>query len=286
MLPAWPGVLQCAMPVTPFTPRPVTGDAFIGRQGLVRNLRGRISKGESAAVLGGPKLGKTSFVRTAMEGLPDRCVIDIDLRREAWPGHGETSGAIVLLDNLDHLPAGEIGRLLERISTASPTNLLITGGSRLGTLLRQSSIVFPVALRLYPLSVLLDAELRRWIGGDLGKRITMWTGHHPYLTQIFLHYGEAALSEGRQQWEPFLQELAAEIGAADERRLLEYLIDRAQPVNPMRAAADTGIPDIKTVADRLVYLGAISRWIRNDEATLFAGCRLLNNVITGRPVAA
>jgi hypothetical protein len=37
---------------------------------------------------------------------------------------------------------------------------------------------------------------------------------------------------------------------------------------------------MKTVADRLVSLGVISRWIRNEEATLFAGCRLLNDFIT------
>ena len=30
----------------------------------------------------------------------------------------------------------------------------------------------------------------------------------------------------------------------------------------------------------LAYLGVISRWIRNKEATLFAGCRLLNDFIT------
>ena len=54
----------------PFTPVPAIGDAFIGRQGLVRNLRGRIARGEPLAVIGGPKLGKTSLVRTALHGLP------------------------------------------------------------------------------------------------------------------------------------------------------------------------------------------------------------------------
>jgi hypothetical protein len=60
------------------------------------------------------------------------------------------------------------------------------------------------------------------------------------------------------------------------------LIERATPVNPALAGSETGIHDIKAVADRLVYQGAINRWIRNDEATLFAGCRLLNDFITGR----
>ncbi len=59
------------MVIPPFTPCPATGDAFIGRQGLVRNLRRRIARGESLAVIGGPKLGKTSLVRTALQGLTD-----------------------------------------------------------------------------------------------------------------------------------------------------------------------------------------------------------------------
>lgn len=51
-------------------------------------------------------------------------------------------------------------------------------------------------------------------------------------------------------------------------------------MNPTLAGSDTGIQDIKEVSDTLVYLGVISRWIRNEEATLFAGCRLLNDFIT------
>jgi len=39
------------MVVPPFTPCPAIGDAFIGRQGLVRNLRGRLARGESLAVI-------------------------------------------------------------------------------------------------------------------------------------------------------------------------------------------------------------------------------------------
>jgi hypothetical protein len=38
--------------------------------------------------------------------------------------------------------------------------------------------------------------------------------------------------------------------------------------------------DIYLFADTLTDLGVISRWIRNEEATLFAGCRLINDSIT------
>ena len=271
------------MSLTPFITRPVTGGDFIERQGLVRNLRRRVANGESVAVIGGPKLGKTSLVRNALQGLPDHKVIEMDLREKPSLTCEEISGAILVLDNLDHLPVQEIDALLARVWTAEPSNMILTGGYRLRTLLGTPSIWPGVTVRLYPLSVLLDGELRQLVGHNKYRSIAMWTGNHPYLTKLFLHYGEAALSEGRQQWEPFVRQLAEEIGAGAERRVLHYLIDCGRPVNPTKAGAETGIEDIKIIADRLVYMGAISRWIRNEEATLFAGCRLLNHFITGLP---
>src|SRR2546428_265907 len=85
---------------------------------------------------------------------------------------------------------------------------------------------------------------------------------------------------GRRPNRPASSRPAAESGEGPERRLLCYLIERGKPVNPALAQSDTGIRDMKAVADTLAYLGVISRWIRNEEATLFAGCRLLNDFIT------
>ena len=273
------------MSIPPFTPCPATGDAFIGRQGLVRNLRGRIAKGESLAVIGGPKLGKTSLVRTALDGLSDRTVIEVDLGMDPSPRIAVVPGSIVVLDNLDDVAGPAIEPLLARLSAAGGAGLVVTGGHRLRTLLGHSGTLAAVKFRLYPLSVLLDGEMRRLIGRDRSPSLAAWTGNHPYLTKLLLHYykdhsGDDAVAAGRYQWEPFVQRLAAEIGDGPERRLIHYLIERGQPVNPTLAQSDTGIRDIKTVADRLTYLGVISRWIRNEEATLFAGCRLLNNYIT------
>jgi len=270
------------MSITPFIPHPVTGKAFIGRQGLVRNLCGRIAKGEPVAVIGGPKLGKTSLVRSALEGLPDRRVIEVDLRMPPPDQFTGVSGAIVILDNLDEFADSTMEPLLSSLSSAGAEGFILTGGHRLRALLEAPGTLAGMSFRLYPLSVLLDGEVRELIGKDQPGSIAMWTGNHPYLTKLFLHYGETALTEGRGQWEPFVQQLAADIGEGPERRLLHYLIERGTPVNPMLAGAETGIRDIKAVADRLVYQGAISRWIRNDEATLFTGCRLLNDFITGR----
>lgn len=268
------------MSIMPFTPSPATGAAFIGREGLVRNLRVRIVKGESLAVIGGPKLGKTSLVRTALNGLSDRTLIERDLGADPSPRFELVPGSIVVLDNLDAIADSAIESLLARVTAAEVSSIVVTGGRRLRTLLGHFGTGAGRRFRLYPLSVLLDGELRRLIGTHPPIPLATWTGNHPYLTKLFLHYGDGALETGRSQWEPFVQHLVAEVGEGPERRLLCYLIERGTPVNPILAGSDTGIRDIKAVSDTLVYLGVISRWIRNEEATLFAGCRLLNDFIT------
>ena len=271
-------VVEWAMSILPFMPSPATGDSFIGRTGLVKNLRDRIARGESVAVIGGPKLGKTSLVRTALDGLADRKVIDVDIGTDPSPQLGGAPGAIVVLDNLDYLADSAIKPLLARAVGAS--SIVVTGGRRLRTLLGHSEALVGMEFRLYPLSVLLDGETRALIGHSTRPSLADWTGNHPYLTKLLLHYGDDAVAMSRFQWEPFVKRLATELGEGLERQLLCYLIERGQPVNPIRAQSDTGIRDIKAVADTLTYLGVISRWIRNEEATLFAGCRLLNDYIT------
>ena len=178
---------------------------------------------------------------------------------------------IVVLDNLDAIADSAIESLLARVSTSGASGVVVTGGCRLRSFLSHSGTGASLSFHLFPLSVLLDGELRRLIGSHPHVPLATWTGH-PYLTKLFLHYGDRALGAGRSQWEPFVQHLVAEVGDGPERRLLCYLIERGAPVNPILAGSDTGIRDIKAVSDRLVYLGVISRWIRNEEATLFAGC--------------
>ena len=278
-------MVKWAMAILPFIPCPATGDAFIGRHGLVRNLRGRIAKGESLAVIGGPKLGKTSLVRTALDGLSDRTVVEMDCGTDSSPRLDVLPGSIVVLDNLGDVAGPAIEPLLARLSAVGAAGIVVTGGRRLRTLLGHSGTETGPNFRLFPLSVLLDEETRRLIGRDTSPHLAAWTGNHPYLTKLLLHYkdhrGDDAVAAGRCQWEPFVQRLAAEIGEGPEWRLLCYLIERGKPVNPTKAQSDTGIRDIKAVADTLTYLGVVSRWIRNEEATLFAGCRLLNNYIIG-----
>src|SRR5438309_3697846 len=218
-------------------------------------------------------------------------VIEVDLGAEPSPRIDVVPGSIVVLDNSDSVADSAIESLLARVSAAKPASIVVTGGSRLRTMLGRSGALAGVSFRVVPLSVLLDGETRRLIGRDTSAALAAWTGNHPYLTKLLVHdmaWGgadnhrtlEHAVATGRCQWEPFVQRLAAESGEGPERRLLCYLIERGKPVNPALAQSDTGIRDIKAVADTLAYLGVTSRWIRNEEATLFAGCRLLNDFIT------
>src|SRR5437899_2292654 len=200
----------------PLPPCPAHGDAFIGRQGLVRNLRRRIARGESLAVIGGTKLGKTSLVRTALQGLTDRTVLEIDVGAGPSPRIDVVPGAIVVLDSLDSVADSAIESLLARVSVAKPAGIVVTGGRRLRTMLGHSGALAGRSFRVFPLSVLLDGETRRLIGRDTSLGLAAWTGNHPYLTKLLLHYMDwggdenhralkQGVAAGRCQWEPFVQ---------------------------------------------------------------------------------
>ena len=112
-----------------------------------------------------------------------------------------------------------------------------------------------------------------------------FTGNHPYLLQLLMaewwrHRRQdlARLALGcEKELEEFFKDSLAQLGHSLERRLLDYLIRQGRPVNPRQAAMDLGQADIKSTADTLCYLGLINRWIRDNEATLSAGCLLFND---------
>src|SRR2546425_1493040 len=152
------------MVIPPFTPCPATGDAFIGRRGLVRNLRRRIARGESLAVIGGPKLGKTSLVRTALQRLTSHTVLEIDVGANPSPRIDEVPGAIVVLDNADSIADSAIESLLARVSAAKPASIVVTGGRRLRTPPRRSRGFGRPAFPVFPPSLLLSWEPRPLLG--------------------------------------------------------------------------------------------------------------------------
>ena len=135
------------MSIMTFIPCPATGATFIGREGLVRSLRARIAKGESLAVIGGPKLGKTSLVRTALNELSDRTVIEIDLGTDSSPEFEMVPESIVVLDNLDAIADSAIESLLARVSAAGASSTVVTGGRRLRMCQRRGAYPLPMPLK-------------------------------------------------------------------------------------------------------------------------------------------
>src|SRR2546426_10655068 len=167
------------MVIPPFTPCPATGDAFIGRQGLVRNLRRRIARGESLAVIGGPKLGKTSLVRTALQGLTDYTVLEIDVGADPSPRIDVVPGSIVVLDNLDSVADSAIESLLARVSAAKPASIVVTGGRRLRTMLGRSRTIAGGSFRVFPPSVPFPGGARRLGGRGPRPRLARGAGEPP-----------------------------------------------------------------------------------------------------------
>src|SRR3989454_7738641 len=167
------------MVIPPFTPCPATGDAFIGRRGLVRNLRGRIARGESLAVIGGPKLGKTSLVRTALQGLTSHPVLEIDVGADPSPRIDVVPGSIIVLDNLDSIAGSAIELLLPRVSAAKPASIVATGGGRLRTKLGRVGTIAGPAFRVGPLSVLLGGGTRRLVGRGTRACFAAGAAGHP-----------------------------------------------------------------------------------------------------------
>src|SRR2546427_7509392 len=152
------------MVIPPFTPCPAIGDAFIGRQGLVRNLRRRIARGESLAVIGGPKLGKTSLVRTALQGLTSHPVLEVDVGADPSPRIDVVPGSIIVLDNLDSIAGSAIELLLPRVSAAKPASIVATGGRPFGTLPPRSRTIAGPAFPAGPLSGHLGGGRARLVG--------------------------------------------------------------------------------------------------------------------------
>ena len=94
--------------------------AFLGREGLVRNVVWRLERRESLSIFGGPKLGKTSLLHhlawhlnqgSLSPGSTRPAAVYFDLAVEAdcqrLRSRSQNGDAIVLLDNCDSMVEGD-----------------------------------------------------------------------------------------------------------------------------------------------------------------------------------
>ncbi|GJL61287.1 MAG: hypothetical protein NPIRA03_41440 [Nitrospirales bacterium] len=273
--------------------------AFKGREGLVRNMLRRLERGESLSLVGGPKLGKTSLLLhlawqlnhagpSAKSTRPSALYVDVADEGDWKRFHSRPPNpyTILLLDNCDRLVEGE-ARSLSDIDLLPGGSTVFAGGRAWREVVRGGDL--PHTLKLIPLAVFLEKEAQQLFSPDLSTEqqttVLTYAGTHPYIFKLFL---TAFLSEGpnvrmeqivrnlKLTLSSFFQDCVNQLREPLEHQVLTYVIEAEKPVNPREVARAVGLPTIKPVADTLCALGMVSRWIRDEEATLSAGSRLFN----------
>jgi len=279
--------------ISPFTPsQPVFGpEKFFGRAGLVRNLIQRLRKGESVLLYGGPKIGKSSMLLQVRSQLKQTVLLDLASQADLaalWSGNHDS---VILLDGCDQMARQE--GLLDAVrkfiqGPVVPKAIVFAGGRVWREYLGEQKI-FDQKLQPFPLAVYLDKEAKNFLKPYLSVAdivaMMRFAGNHPYLLQLLMaewwkHRRQdlARLTQGLAlELNCFFKSCLEQIADSLERQLLDYLVREGSPVNPRQAARELGQSSIKSTADTLCYLGLISRCMRDEQATLLAGCQLFND---------
>ena len=272
---------------------------FKGREGLVRNVLGRLERRESLSIVGGPKLGKTSLLlhlawQLNQAGLSAKSTgpsaLYVDVTDEAdcqrYRSRPQNAHGIVLLDNCDSLIEGSILSLSDiRFLQGRP--VVFAGARAWREFVRESGL--PHKLKSIPLAVFLEKEAQQILCPDLSPEqqacVITHAGTHPFLIKVLqgalLGGGphvrpEQIVKDVKNSLSSFFQCCANQLRGPLEHQVLTYLIETDNPVNPREVARAFGLATIKLVADTLCSLGLVGRWIREEEATLSANSRMFN----------
>ena len=274
-------------------------DAFLGRKGLVRNMLWRLKRGESLSLCGGPKLGKTSLLlhlawhlqhdsSSSRSSGPVGEYFDLAVEAECTRlmSRPPTADAIVLLDNCDSLVDGRFLSLSD-IKTSSGGAIVFAGTRTWKECAECGGVAQTV--KPIPLAVFLEKEARQIFCQSLSREqqacALTYGGTHPFLLKILQSellcrttdcQPEHMVQTVKTSLGGFFQRCVDQLRDSMEHQVLRYLIDTGKPVNPKDVAQAVGLSDIKPIANTLCYLGLISRWIRDEEATLSANSRLFN----------
>lgn len=270
--------------------------AFLGREGLVRNMLWRLRRGESLNVYGGPQIGKTSLLlhlvwhwnQTSSDASTNHSVaeyfdlaIDADCTRLRSPS--PKTDSLLLFDNCESL-VGEKSPLLAELTGDHSRAMVFAGGRDWNDVHIEGR-----TLKSIPLSVFLESEARQVVAPRLSPSQQQWVflngGTHPYLLKVLqaacLQVGtdvpdELAVDGIKDSLVSFFQRCVAQLRDPLEYQVLTFVIRHGKPVNPKAVAEAVGCSNMKSIANTLCYVGVISRWIRDEEATLLAGSQLFN----------
>ncbi len=266
-------------------PRPL-----VGRKGLVRNLLGRLERGQSLLLYGGPKLGKTSLLRHLEASLnrdPEGPAAYLDLTTCAQPELLSSSGPssrYLLLDNCDRLAEGEPTPSIAALRRRAGRAVVWAGGRPWREYAATQPDVAELRLHPVPLAVLLPSEARELAGPGLQADAVDWVvsqaGTHPYYLEALradvLEAGgetsrEVVLKAALSRLEPCFAACLHALRKPSEARVLDYLVRQAAPLNPKAVCQALDLATVKPEADVLAYLGIISRWNMAEGAVLHVG---------------
>ena len=263
-------------------------DRYLGRQGVVRNLRDHLVDGTSAILYGGPGMGKTTMLQqTAAVLFKEAAPVLVDLHTDK-PGDparrmpGGRDPVVLLLDGCEVLlpdPAVFLKRIVLG-SVPSGRNIrgiVWAGGMAWGEWAMTHRSEFGGPVRLYPLVVLPPKESRPFLKSRLPEempsteieRLLELAGGHPYLLSRVL--GEADL-----ECDAFFSELWKTAGPK-ERDLLNELFEAGSWVSLEDLKIKSGGRFPKKVLDRLASLGLIIRTLVDGAAAVKIVSPLLGN---------
>lgn len=270
---------------------------FLGRAGLVRNMLWRVRRGESLSLFGGPKLGKTSLLLHLAWQLHEGTLASsdgasvaeyFDLALEAdyvrLQARSPNPDEIVLLDNCDSV-MNNGSRSFTDITSVHARAIVFAGGRAWNDYQQEEGVGSSV--KAIPLAVMLEHEARQIVAQHLSTAHHAWAltnaGTHPFLLRLLLaEYVRAGkeceldlvVHTVKDSIAPFFDRCVAQLRDPLEHQVLDYVVRLGKPVNPKDVGRVVGCSTMKSIVNTLCVVGVISRWIRDEEATLCANSQL------------
>ncbi len=199
----------------------------------------------------------------------------------------DLAGKTVVCDELDRIEAPMVELVVQRLASAQPRAVLVTGGRALRRLLP----MLPRTRRLRPftLGVLTDDEARSWVSqrvpGAHVNALLARSGNHPLLTAHLLSAWssddsdpvDAAVRRAVDSCASFCVSVARQVRGGVESDLLDHLVTVGDAVRLADAARAVGVPRMTAAADVLAMLGVVRRVNVDGDRGLHASCGLIND---------
>ena len=268
----------------------------LGRKAVVRNLLDPLTAGTSAVVMGGPKMGKTTFLHQTAESLSHRVqpiLIDLKIDQPSDLSHkipDTKDPVILLLDGCETLlpdPSPFLNQIIQspRKLGAKICGTVWAGGVDWGEWAMAYMGEFISPIRFYPLILLPPKEARPFLENHLPKKIPSsklqqlldLAGGHPFLLS-------GMVKKAKEDYDSFFMELWNAVEKPSERRILIQLIEAGSWVFLQDLKNETGDQVDKGVLDRLAILGLIDRTLIDGAAATKVVSPLLGDwaIRTGR----